>query len=103
MGMSGPLGVRSSRGSRRSAEIKGWVIQAFGLSEEVAVTVMELRCSEPGCPPVETNVVILDGQAQQYRLHKPMSEVLYEDVERLAAGLETTYTREERNERGGGR
>lgn len=88
--MIGPFGARSSGVRGRAGRIKEWMTLEFGLEEGTPMSVAELRCSEPGCPPVETNVVILDGQAQQYRLHKPMVEVRYEDIEHLAAGSKTT-------------
>lgn len=84
--MIGPFGARSSEESGRAGRIKGWVSRAFGLEEGTPVTVMELRCKEPGCPPVETAIAILDapGSPRQYKVHRPMSEVAFEDVERLA-------------------
>lgn len=84
--MLGPYGARSAEAAGRAGEIKGWVSRAFELDAETVVTVMELRCSEPGCPPVETAVGILGepGGPRQLKVHKPMAEVGFEDVERLA-------------------
>jgi hypothetical protein len=58
----------------------------FGLEDGTPMTVAELRCTEPGCPPIETVIAILDspGSPRQYKVHKPISEVTFEDVERLA-------------------
>jgi hypothetical protein len=85
--MIGPFGGRRAGDPGRSTEIKGWVARAFGLSAETPVTVMELRCTEPGCPPVETAIGILgaSGETRRYKVHKPVSEVGFGDVERLAA------------------
>lgn len=85
----GIFGSRGSGGVGRSAEIKAWVRRAFGLGEEVTITVAELRCTEPGCPPVETVVGILGGPggARRIKVHKPAAEVAYEDVARLASGV----------------
>lgn len=84
--MIGPFGAQSADGAGRSGEINAWVSRAFEVDEEV--TVMELRCHEPGCPPVETGITVLDGvgSPRQCKLHKPMAEVTFEDFERLAAG-----------------
>lgn len=78
----GPFGGRAPGREGRAAEIKGWVTRVFGLDEGETVTVVELRCTEPGCPPVETVVAILgsSGPPQQYKVHKPISEVTFEDV-----------------------
>lgn len=65
------------------------------------MTVAELRCAEPGCPPVETVVAVLGapgGSPRQWKIHKPMSEVTRGDVERLAdpgGGAGVVGTREE--------
>lgn len=71
-----------SGGGRQAGRIKGWVAEALGLGEGASVLVTELRCSEPGCPPVETALVVLGGAggARQYKVRKPLSEVSFEDV-----------------------
>lgn len=80
--MIGPFGARSTSDAGRGARIKGWAARAFGLEDGTPMTVAELRCMEPGCPPVETVIAILGtpGPPRQYKVHKPMSEVTFEDV-----------------------
>ena len=48
--------------------------------------VTELKCLEEGCPPVETVIAILDapGSTRQYKVHKPVMDIEYEDVVSLA-------------------
>ena len=79
------FGQRPRPDPARVAAIKGWVAQAFGLPEDAAVTVMELRCAEPGCPPLETVIALLGrpGQPRQYKLPKGLAEVTFDDVARL--------------------
>jgi hypothetical protein len=50
--------------------------------------VNELRCAEPGCPPVETVVAVLrePGKPVQYRIHKPLAQVSFEDVRGAVRG-----------------
>jgi len=69
----------------RSAEIKAWTAEILSLGEEATVMVTELACSEPGCPPLETVVAILQaGDNRQMKLHKAMAEVTREELaERL--------------------
>jgi hypothetical protein len=46
------------------------------------VMVTELRCSEPGCPPIETVIAILSkGANRQHKLHKRIEEVDEETCE----------------------
>jgi hypothetical protein len=61
------------------------VREKFGLGDDVVVMVTELRCSEPGCPPLETVIAILDvpGSKRQYKLHKGAGDVAVEDITAL--------------------
>ena len=70
---------------KRIAEVKEWVAEVFRLGADVSVLVTELRCTEPGCPPLETVIAVLDqpGQPRQYKIHKPLTEVTQQDVARL--------------------
>ena len=66
----------------RAGDVKGWVTQCLRLSEADLVSVAELACHEPGCPPVETVVTVhaSDGQRRQWHVHKSLSEVGKADV-----------------------
>lgn len=44
-----------------SHSIKQWVTELLELAEHERVMVSELACHEPGCPPIETVVVVLRG------------------------------------------
>jgi hypothetical protein len=78
------FGQRPRPDPARVAAIKGWVAQAFGLPDGAAVAVLELRCAEPGCPPLETVIALLDRPGQrQYKLPKGLAEVTFDDVARL--------------------
>lgn len=70
------------RSSGRAAEIKVWVSEHLGLGENDLVSVAELTCHEPGCPPVETVVTVHrdDGDRGSWKVHKPMSEVCEPDI-----------------------
>ncbi len=61
----------------RAGEVKAWVAKHLDLSEEDLVTVAELACVEPGCPPVETVVTVhgADGQRRSWHIHRPLAEV----------------------------
>jgi len=84
----GPLGQRTKNDPQVIGRIKGWVAESFQLAEDVAVMVTELRCTEEGCPPIETVIAILDtpGQPRQHKVYKPMAEVTAEDVAAAANG-----------------
>lgn len=66
----------------RAAMVKRWVIERLDLGEADLVTVAELACQEPGCPPVETVVTVhaADGQRHAWHIHKPLAEIDQADI-----------------------
>jgi hypothetical protein len=85
------LGMKKA-GASGARQIKEWAREVFAIGEEATIMVSELRCSEPGCPPVETVIAILDGpgEARQYKIHQPSAAVTRSDVAALAAGKDGT-------------
>lgn len=85
------LGMTKSSPERTAKvrAIKDWARESLQLSEEVTVMVTELRCTEPGCPPLETIVAVLPptGERTHFKMHKCIDEVSYEDVEVGAARM----------------
>lgn len=43
----------------RAREIKAWARELFGLPDDAVVSVNELACHVPGCPPKETVVLMM--------------------------------------------
>ena len=65
-----------------ASRIREWATELWTLPPATAITVTELRCSEPGCAPIETVVVIASGPGQtfQRKVHKPAGHVTREDL-----------------------
>ena len=72
--------------SARIAQLKSWVQQQLSLPDDAVVMVSELRCSEPGCPPLETVIAVLDGPGskRQYKFHKGVGDVTRKDIAEMA-------------------
>jgi len=72
--------------SARVRLIKDWARDVLQLAEDATVMVTELRCTEPGCPPLETVIAVLLGKGEQaqVKIHKPIEEVTCEDVRTVA-------------------
>ena len=62
--------------------VQGWTRRRFKLQAEAAVLVSEVACAVPGCPPLETVVAFWteDERRHQFKLYKPLKEVLYDDL-----------------------
>lgn len=67
-------------------QVKSWVQDQLSLPEDAVVMVTELRCTEPGCPPLETVIAVLNGPGskRQYKLHKGVSDVTREDIAEIS-------------------
>ena len=60
----------------------------FEAREDDVVVVNELRCTEPGCPPLETVIALLrSGSApRQVKVHKPVIDVTEDDLRAAIEG-----------------
>jgi nitrate reductase molybdenum cofactor assembly chaperone NarJ/NarW len=74
----------TKKGTGFSAEqerVRSWTREHFKLGNEETIMVSELPCSDPGCPPVETNVVFWSqGGRHQFKVYKPLAEVVPDDL-----------------------
>ncbi|NJK48030.1 hypothetical protein HC931_07480 [Candidatus Gracilibacteria bacterium] len=64
-------------------QIKTWIYQLFEIDEEIFISLNQLQCTEPDCPPLETVIVIMDEPRQQYKIHKSIAEIEREDLLKL--------------------
>ena len=70
---------------KASARVRQWVRELWQLGDEDSVLVTQLRCNEPGCPPLETVIVIAAAgrPTVQHKLHQPAAEVSRQDLKAL--------------------
>lgn len=78
---NGPSIISSARA------IKSWAREVLTLPDEAVVSVSELTCHVPGCPPRETAILVMQsGETVQVSIHKRMEDVTEADlVQALAA------------------
>lgn len=79
---TGPDSLPTKRHSSNMRRIKSLLCRAAGVPRNSVVTVAELRCSDPGCPEVETVLgLFLEGRdVRRYRVAKPISGIREEDI-----------------------
>ena len=65
--------------------LKAIFTEKFYISKDSTISVAELRCHEPNCPPVETvfTVRTTDGSIKDWRISKFASEIQIKDIELL--------------------
>lgn len=70
------------RAPGRAGEVKAWVAEHLALKEADLVTVADLACHEPGCPPIETVVTVHgpDAQRRTWHMHKALADIEHCDV-----------------------
>jgi hypothetical protein len=79
----------------RADRIKAWVRAVFHLNDKTTVLVPELECREPGCPPIETVIAVLQGpgDTRRYKIHKAADEVGLSDLKELVGKEESHHDR----------
>lgn len=66
-----------------AAAIKEWTRAALSLCDDTAVSVNELACVQPDCPPRETVILVLQSGAPATRLsiHKAIVDIDERDID----------------------
>jgi hypothetical protein len=60
--------------------LKTWAYEALDLSTEVPISISQLQCHEPGCPPIETVIAVMTQPTQTYKIHAAAGEISQEAV-----------------------
>ena len=82
--MSFSLGKQSQKASsEKTKQIKQWIYQSLEIDDEISISLSQLQCTEPGCPPIETVINIMTNPVQQYKIHKSIAEIEYTDISLL--------------------
>ncbi|MGB7086683.1 MAG: hypothetical protein WBD47_14090 [Phormidesmis sp.] len=61
-------------------QLKNWVYETLALDKNVPVSISQLKCAEPGCPPIETVISVMSQPPQTYKIHRPAVEIERADV-----------------------
>ncbi|AYO83527.1 hypothetical protein [Methylobacterium brachiatum] len=74
--------ARSAERAEIAARLKRDLIGALGLSEADALAVNEIACADPGCPDMETIVLVMRAGAptRALRIRRPMDAVDAQDI-----------------------
>lgn len=80
--------ARSSKNADTRKELTWRARNAFSLGDNDVIVINELACSDPGCPDVETVILIMRecSPTRALKISKPMSDVSDEDLVEVAQG-----------------
>ncbi|MGQ9873534.1 hypothetical protein, partial [Leptodesmis sp.] len=56
-------------------DIKNWVYRILNVNPDIPISISQLTCKEPGCPPIETVIAIMTQPVKQYKIHKAVDEI----------------------------
>ncbi|MBE9042981.1 hypothetical protein IQ255_00925 [Pleurocapsales cyanobacterium LEGE 10410] len=68
---------------KKLKQIKAWVYQILDLDLEIQISINQLQCHEPNCPPVETVIAIMTSPPKQYKIHQPVSQITEADINQI--------------------
>ena len=65
--------------------LKNYFIKKYEIPESTILSIAELNCHEPDCPPTETVITArsIDGTTKNWKIHKPIEEISEKDVKDL--------------------
>ncbi|MBE9168297.1 hypothetical protein IQ238_12500 [Pleurocapsales cyanobacterium LEGE 06147] len=77
--------TNSKAAPEKVQQVKTWISELFNLDEKVTISLNQLRCHEPNCPPIETVIAIMEQPSRQYKIHKSIIEIEQSDIYQLKA------------------
>ncbi len=74
-----------------AAKLKSWVRVALRLDKKTVISVNDLACNQPHCPPRVTVILVLqkDGPARKFEIHKALLDTNEQDVLLAISGQST--------------
>ncbi len=64
-------------------QIKNWVYRLMEIDSGTTISISQLTCKEPGCPPIETVIAVMTHPVQQHKIHKSVNDINEVDICRL--------------------
>lgn len=61
-------------------QLKTWTREILKLPAEVPVSISQLQCHEPDCPPIETVIAVMTQPPQTFKIHAAAGDISREEV-----------------------
>ena len=76
---------RKTQNIEKIRNLKLLISNKYKLSDNTIISIVELSCHEPDCPPIETVITVRyeNGSMKNWRVAKPISEVEATDIYEL--------------------
>jgi hypothetical protein len=60
----------------------------LGIDPAIAISISQLQCHEPGCPPLETVIAVMTQPPQTFKVHAAAGEITRPDLVLAIGGSE---------------
>jgi hypothetical protein len=73
---------KSPQRAAAAERLKEWTRRRFGLAPDDVISVAQIECAVPGCPPLETVVSFWAGGETRYhfKVFKPLEQLAEDDL-----------------------
>lgn len=61
-------------------QLKTWTQEILDLPADVPMSISQLQCHEPGCPPIETVIAVMTQPTQTFKIHAAAGDISREAV-----------------------
>lgn len=69
--------------TEKIAQIKAWIYQKSEIDTEIPISINQLQCHEPNCPPIETVIAVMTTPPKQYKIHRSISLITEADIQQV--------------------
>jgi len=85
-----PLARKQPGVIEAARKVKSWARACLKIDDATIVSVNELTCHLPGCPPRETVILVMaePNDTSQFSIHKAMEDVTFEDVRQVVVNIQ---------------
>ena len=64
----------------QSQRVKDWIYQVLQINSNTVISLSQLQCQDPDCPPIQTAIAIMTSPHRVIRIHKAIPDITYGDV-----------------------
>ena len=77
---------RPAANPQQLQQIKTWAYEILAVSAETPISISQLQCHEPCCPPIETVIAVMGQPPQTFKIHAAADDVSYDAVVQALTG-----------------
>ena len=64
----------------QSQRVKDWIYQVLQINSNTVISLSQLQCQDPDCPPIQTAIAIMTSPHRVIRIHKAIPDITYGDI-----------------------